>query len=344
MGEKNESMKSRFKGKFRQIKKPEKDRSSIRKDHSKRTAFFVWLLIIGMLFLATLSILLSINTRSILNETNQLVEASENEEVKEEIPHASANEFLSSFVREYINVPNEGAALEERANNLKEYMVFNETFNDDRNPLYDLEGVSGTRTLKTFNLFHMEDKGNTSLYQYKVTFKNQVEREVEKEVRKGKKKEIKKETETEEEEKTLLLNIPIIYENGLFSVSAIPYFTEVPSLAGNIEYEKEAIGLEGYNGNEEENIAIFLNTFFEKYSTEPIEEMAYLMEEPQTLNGSFLFEEISDLMIYIDGENYKVSLEVIFRDELTNIQQVNQVEMTISKNENNFYVEEFNYI
>lgn len=72
--------------------------------------------------------------------------------------------------------------------------------------------------------------------------------------------------------------------------------------------------------------------------------MAYLMEEPQTLNGSFLFEEISDLLIYVDGENYKVFLQVMFRDEMTNIQQVNQVEMTISKNGNNFYVEKLNYI
>ncbi|WP_339229817.1 conjugal transfer protein [Oceanobacillus sp. FSL K6-2867] len=344
MAEKNDSMKSRFKGKFRQIKKPDKERSSVRKDHSKRTAFFVWLLIISMLFIATASILLSINTRSTLNDTNQSIVARENEEVKEEIPHASANEFLSTFVQEYINVPNESAALDERAKKLKEYMVFNEAFNDDRNPLYNLEGVSGTRTLETFNLFNMEDKGDTFLYQYKVTFKNQVEREVEKEIKKGKKKEIEVKTETEEEENTLLLNIPIIYESGLFSVSAIPYFTEVPSLAGNIEYEKETIGLEEYNGSEKENIAVFMNTFFEKYSTESIEEMAYLMEEPQTLNGSFLFEEISDLLIYVDGENYKVFLQVMFRDEMTNIQQVNQVEMTISKNGNNFYVEKLNYI
>ncbi|MDO6450545.1 conjugal transfer protein [Oceanobacillus profundus] len=342
MAEKNDSMKNRLKGKFRQIKKPDKERSSVRKDHSKRTAFFVWLLIIGMLFIATVSILLSINTRSTLNETNQSIVARENEEVKEEIPYASANEFLSSFVQEYINVPRESAALDERAKNIKEYMVFNEAFNDDRNPLYNLEGVSGTRTLETFNLFNIEDKGDMSLYQYKVTFKNQVEREVEKEVKKGKKKKV--EIETEEEENTLLLNIPIIYENGLFSVSAIPYFTEVPSLAGNIEYEKEKIGLEEYKGSEKENIAVFMNTFFEKYSTESIEEMAYLMEEPKTLNGSFLFEEISDLLIYVDGENYKVFLQVMFRDELTNIQQVNQVEMTISKNGNNFYVEKLNYI
>lgn len=214
-----------------------------------------------MLFIATASILLSINTRSTLNDTNQSIVARENEEVKEEIPHASANEFLSTFVQEYINVPNESAALDERAKKLKEYMVFNEAFNDDRNPLYNLEGVSGTRTLETFNLFNMEDKGDTFLYQYKVTFKNQVEREVEKEIKKGKKKEIEVKTETEEEENTLLLNIPIIYESGLFSVSAIPYFTEVPSLAGNIEYEKETIGLEEYNGSEKENIAVFMNTF-----------------------------------------------------------------------------------
>lgn len=71
--------------------------------------------------------------------------------------------------------------------------------------------------------------------------------------------------------------------------------------------------------------------------------MAYLMDDPQTLNGSFLFEDIRNLKIYVDGDHYKALMEVVFRDELTNIEQVNPVEMTISKNGRNFYVENFIY-
>ncbi len=347
MSIKDKLKKNKVIGKIEQIERPKKEKNHVRKDSSKRTAFFIWSLILGMLFLAIVSVLLSINTRSTLNETNRLVEANENEEVIEEIPVESAHEFLSNFIKEYINVPNESEALQGRANKLKEYMVFNDTFNNEKNPLYNLEEVKGTRQLESFNLFHIEDEGNRNLFQYKVTFKNELKTETEKEVTKGKgkekKKEIEVETETEEKKTSLLLNIPIVYENGLFSVQSVPYFTQIPSLVGNIEYEMPAIELEEYNGNEIENINEFLITFFEKYATEPVDEMAYLMDDPQTLNGSFLFEDIRNLKIYVDGDHYKALMEVVFRDELTNIEQVNPVEMTISKNGRNFYVENFIY-
>lgn len=347
MGIKEKLKKNKVVDKIGQIERPKKENSQVRKDTSRRTAFFIWSLILGLFFLAILSVLLSINTRSTLNETNRLAAANENDDVEEEIPKELANEFLSNFVKEYINVSNESESLQERANNLKKYMVFNDQFNNEKNPMYDLEKVEGTRELESFNLFHIKNEGNRSLYQYKVTFKNELKTDVEREVTKGKgkkkKKEIEIETETEEESSTLLLNIPIVSENGLFSVIAVPYFSEIPSLAGNIEYEEETVELEEYNGNEKENIKEFLNTFFEKYATEPIDEMAYLMDDPQTLNGSFLFEEIRNLEIYVDGDHYKALMEVMFRDELTNIQQVNPVEITISKNGSNFYVEDFIY-
>lgn len=334
---------SRVAGKIKQIKRPTKTKSYVRKDTSKRTAFFIWSLILGMLSTSILAFLLSFNTRSVLNETNRIVEAREEGEVIDEIPKESANEFLSNFIREYINVPNEMEALQDRANNLKEYMAFNDEFNNDDNPLYNLEGVNGTRRLESFNLFNVDDGGNTNLYQYKVTFTNILETEVEKEVKKGKKTETIMEIETEEEAKTLLLNLSIVHEDGLFSISAVPYFTAVPSLAGTIEYEDEAVTLEEYNGNKKEDIEQFLNNFFEKFSSEPLNEMGYLMKEPQTINGSFLFDEINNLKIYVDGDNYKVLMGVMFRDELTDIQQYNPVEMTISKNGTNYYVEKFNY-
>lgn len=346
MGLKEKFRKSRVFGKVKQVHRPKKEKSRVRKDTSRRTAFFVWTLIFGMLFIATLSILLSLNTRSTLNETNRNLLAVEGEEVQEEISQEQANQFLSSFIRVYINVPKDNDALQERADNLQGYMVYNSTFNNDKNDFYRPDG-EGTRTLESFSLFNVEDEGDRSLYQYKVTFKNTLETEVEKEVTKGKgkkkKKEIEIEIETEEEQQTLLLNIPLIVDNGLFSIPSVPYFTDVPSLAGNIEWEEESIDLEEYKGNESEDLMIFLSNFFEKYTTEPIEEMAYLMEEPETLNGSFLFEDMKDVVIYQDKENYKVLLKVVFKDDLSGIQQVNDIEMDISRDGSNFYVAKFNY-
>lgn len=336
---------NKFVQKLKRIEKPKKEKSFVRKDSSKITAFFIWSLIFGMIFLAIVSVFLSLNTRSALNKMNDVFEIKGNEETKETIPLETAHEFLSSFIRDYINVSNESDELEKRADRLKSYMVSNESFNNEKHPMYKLDKVNGTRKLESFNLFHIKNEGERSLFQYKVTFKNELEKEVEKKIKKGKKKkkETKVEIETEEQKHTLLLNIPIVYEDGLFSVQSVPYFTEVPSLSANIEYETEKYDLEEYVGNEEENINEFINTFFKKYATESVDEMAYLMDDPQTLNGSFLFEEIRNLKIYEDGDNYIALMEVMFRDELTNINQVNPVEMTISKDGRNFYVEEFVY-
>lgn len=338
MGLKEKFRKSKVVGKVKQVHRPKKEKSNVRKDNSKRIAFFVWTLIFGMLFIATLSILLSVNTRSTLNETNRNLLAAEDEETQEEISQEQANEFLSSFIRVYMNVPKDSDARQERASNLQNYMVFNDSFNNEKNDMYIADG-EGTRNLESFTLFNIDEGETSTIYQYKVTFTNKLETEVE--TGKGKNKKI--ETEVEEEQQTLLLNIPIVVENGLFSIPSVPYFTDVPSLAGNIEYETESIDLEEYNGNEKENIMIFLNNFFEKYTTETVEEMSYLMEEPETLNGSFLFEEIQDVVIYQDAESYKILLKVKFKDEISGIQQVNDVEMDISKDGSNFYVDKFNY-
>ncbi len=237
-----------------------------------------------------------------------------------------------------MNVPKDSDGRQERASNLQEYMVFNDEFNNEKNDMYSPEG-EGTRNLESFTLFNIEESQSNTVYQYKVVFTNKLETEVE--TGRGKNKKV--ETEVEEEQQTLLLNIPIVVEDGLFSISSVPYFTDVPSLAGNIEYETESIDLEEYDGNEKENIMIFLNNFFEKYTTETVEEMSYLMEEPETLNGSFLFEEIQDVVIYQDKETYKVLIKVNFKDEISGIQQVNDVEMSISKDGSNFYVDEFKY-
>lgn len=166
----------------------------------------------------------------------------EGEEEQEEISQETANEFLSNFIREYINVPLESEDREERANNLQEYMVYNERFNNDNNAMYSPEG-EGTRNLQSFNLFNVEENELNTIYQYKVTFTNAPD------------------SDDESEEQTLLLNIPVVVEGGLFSIPTTPYFTDVPYLAGNIEYEEESIDLEEYNGNEKEDLIVFLNTF-----------------------------------------------------------------------------------
>lgn len=77
-----------------------------------------------------------------------------------------------------MNVPKDSDARTERTSNLKEYMVFNDTFNDDNNAMYRPEG-EGTRILESFTLFNIEENESNMMYQYKVTFTNKLETEVE---------------------------------------------------------------------------------------------------------------------------------------------------------------------
>lgn len=337
----------RLKHRFKRIKVPTKQRSMIRKDHSKRTATAVWSLLGSIVVLSILTILLSINTRSALNETNAHLSDEGNEEETQSISLPAAEQYLSGFIDVFINVQNTHEAIEERRQELKGYMIQSEELQEDKHPLYQLSDLQGNRLLESHSLFNVREKEEETLFQYKVTFSNQIPKEKEVEVESDDDDDDEPETkvviENEETKQTLLLNIPLKADGDTFAVAATPYFSEVYSLNGTIEVEEEKSHIEPYAGEEQPAIQEFLNSFFERYASETKEELAYMMKEPESLNGAFSFEEMQDVQLIETNEGFKAEVSVLFRGKDTNIPQPAFIELEINRHEGNYYIESMKY-
>lgn len=331
--------------KLKHIKKPEKEKVSVKKDNTKKVAMLVWSLIIGIFFISFLSVFVSLSTRSALNDTNRLLSSYEDKQNDEDIPINEADEFLNDFISVFMNIKNEDDYLNERKENLNSFLANKEDLDIEVSSIFNQDDIKGDRILKSQKLISYDS--NNDIFQYKVEFDSKVENEIENKVTKGKgkkkKTEVKTEIEEEVESHVLVLNIPVVYEAGKFNVSAVPYFEQVPNLKGDIELEIDDIDLDEINGEDEKEIEEFVINFFEKYASETVEELSYLMEEPVSLNGALDLDEITNLKVYDSDEGYVVTATVHFKDKLNGISQYENVRLEISENGNNYYIDSFEH-
>lgn len=298
--------------------------------------------------MSILTILLSVNTRSVLNETNAKISSEEETNEDSEFSVEGAKYFLSGFVSEYVNVNDEPERIEERKNNLKSYMVQSSDLQEDTHPIYDMSGLQGERILNEATLFDVKEEETYTLFQYRVKMSNRIEWEEEIEVENDDEDDDDKKTEivtkNDEKEQTLLLNIPVVSEGGSFAVAAAPYFSEVYSLKGEITAEnEESDSAEEYTGEELESLQAFLVDFFERYAAEPKEELSYIMAEPESLNGAFVLDELLNVKTYQTETGFKVNAKVRFFEEMTNMPYVIDVEMEIENREGVYYVKKMDF-
>lgn len=254
-----QSLKNRIRERTKRIKVPRREKGFIKKDHSKRVATAVWTLLASILLISVLTILLSVNTRSVLNETNAHVYFEDETDQQEELSIPSAEQFLSRFISHYVNVENSSEALEERKTELKSFMIQSEEFMRDNHELYQMPGIEGERMLDDYSLFDVKEEEEYTLFQYRVQFTNRIDAD---ETDTDEDKEDEEEATTEESSQRLLLNIPLVTDGEVFAVAATPYFTGEYSLKGSIEPNEPEEHVEEYTGAEQEAIQAFLVNFF----------------------------------------------------------------------------------
>ncbi|MFS3916070.1 conjugal transfer protein [Bacillus australimaris] len=317
MATENNPMLSAFKKKLKAVKKPEKKPKSIPKDRSKMIAIGIWSMIATLIFFAFLSVLLSINTRSVVNDIERNQER--NSKQKEEVSIVAGERFLSGFIEQYINVKNENDAIDQRHKKLMSYLV-TEKDELEQETLFAISGAQGDRVLKDYTLYNVKKEKEYNLFQYKVEYSNIV---------KVKKKQ-------HEFKKQALLNIPVKNKGDQFAVSGTPYISEIYDLKGSIEIDKE--DREEYDGDQTAAIKEFVNTFFRKYAEESKDDMSYVMKTPETLNGHLVFGDVENVRIYKSGDGFEISSVVIFREKETSIPVKERFTLFVTKNTGQYYV------
>ncbi|MFJ5670646.1 conjugal transfer protein [Bacillus safensis] len=318
----NNPLFSAFKKKLKAVKKPEKKPKSIPRDRTKIIAIGIWSMIATLIFFAFLSVLLSINTRSVVNdiERNQV----KNSKQKEEVSIVAGERFLSGFIEQYINVKNENEAIENRHKKLMTYLA-KESDELEQETLFAISGAQGDRVLNDYTLYNVKQEKEETLFQYEVEYSNIV---------KVKKKE-------HEFKKQALLNIPVKNKGDQFAVSGTPYISEIYDLKGDIVNEKE--DREEYDGDQTAGIKEFLGTFFRKYAEETKDEMSYVMKKPETLNGHLVFGDVENIQIYKKGDGFEVSSIAVFKEKETNLPVKERFTLSIVKNSGQYYVNQLKH-
>ncbi|MBB6449765.1 hypothetical protein HNR44_001743 [Geomicrobium halophilum] len=327
---------SRMKRRKANIHKPEKEKSGIRKDTSKRTAFAVWSLIGGLLFVSTLAVMLSVNTRSTFNDLRAAVNDDDDQQEEEgDMDIITADTFLRDFVDAYMNVSNDPDALEQRRQELDHYMASRET--EEEWDIYDVE-MEGERRLENADLFHVDETDGEAVFAYAVTYVNEREEEIEPED-----DDDDPQIEVTNEEKTLLLNIPVVEQDGQYAVTREPYFTAVDDLAGSITVENEDRQMDAYVGDEQEAILAFVNEFFEEYASGEEDDLTYMMQDPESLDGTFNYEGTVNETIEQQEDEFLVNTEVQMTEDVTGLNYTFEVDLYIGESNGNYIVETMDY-
>ncbi|MDT9027511.1 conjugal transfer protein [Rossellomorea yichunensis] len=326
-------------------KKQKKESRTLPKQRSmKGIRFTIWFVIGIVCVTAVLGFLRANNALSKVAATQSTIE-----DVKEGFSVQDYNAYSSpkmklfgeQVVNSFITIPKDEGERKKRVETFNSYLA-------SGLEAQSFDGVKGYRKLENQQLFDIQYGKDKATLQYKVTYTNVsiTEKEVEKEVKDGeKKKKVKQKVQEEKEQvKTALLNIPVQAKKGQYAVIENLYFSAVPSVEGEgfIAISSKLPNENKVTEQQKQEVESWLNEFFTKYASAPKEEMEYIMNNPQSLEGLKEFVKISNLGVYqTESKNtFTVKAIVTFKEKEIDITNEERFTLTIKKDSGKYYVQE----
>lgn len=246
-------------------------------------------------------------------------------------------QFLQPFITAYITIPTEQKAFEKRFNLLQE-TYFMITLDEEKN--------TGTeRKLLSSDFYNLVNENGQLVAQYRITY--EIDAPVTKE-RDVKKKEGDKEVLVKEKyidyekiENRVLLNIPFVQlKNQSFKVTAYPYFTLEPSLTSKKRQSKmpDISQYQQVDSKEEKAVIGFIQSFLGKYVSTSLEDMAFMMKNPEILAGNYQIRNSQIKPFFKDKQLFAfVTFDVI--DGKTKIGHKETMTLLLKQRENTYFIE-----
>ncbi|MBC2294733.1 conjugal transfer protein [Listeria booriae] len=326
-------------GFFQGIKKEKPKKKALKRDKSKLIATCIWFMLGSLLCVSLFSIWYT-------NKAQRMgmpqVEVDEKAKAVPVVNETEADYYGMGFVQAYMNVPKDSEALKARQEKLTAFMVTNTT-----NTAYDFGTTAGvgTRIFVDSRLRNTKQTKDGILLTYKVAYKNVVteQKEVMKDVQIGKtKKKVKTMVPSDRiENKVGFLNIHIVGNGKGLAIKDLPYWSMDKTLQATIEVGNKTPT--PYRGEDEQKISDFVTTFFTKYAASPAEDMAYMMKEPESLAGTFVFESVDQLVIVKKGGVLSVTGRLLMQDATTKIPVQEAFTLSLEKRDSNYYVLELKH-
>ncbi|WP_221567141.1 conjugal transfer protein [Alkalihalobacillus sp. TS-13] len=256
--------------------------------------------------------------------------------------------FSKNFLMTYINIPIDPEQREKRNNTLQHYLAEGLTLGEIEN----LSEFKGDRALKDIHLYDVKDvQEDSAKYVYRIRYQlsNGVEQNKKEEVN-G--KDSKEKTETEKiadkenpiETIEVMIVVPIGTDGQSFNVVEQPYFQAVPGDTRLTAIEDKTDPSKK-NTQMEQEMKQFVTQFFTSYTENTVDEMAYLMENPESLKDTYSYKGVEDFIVY-EGKKkgqYKVKTLVHLKEDQSGVVMKLPFTLIVSKENNKFYVQKLKH-
>jgi hypothetical protein len=142
-----------------------------------------------------------------------------------------------------------------------------------------------------------------------------------------------------------LLNIPFVEENGVFAITEFPYFGLVPENRGMVAATESALSERNQvSFAEVEGLEEFLEQFFNNYASSSVEDIAYMMQEPVSLDGQFKYVRSENKVYeFEDQEEFIVQSVIELQLNNTGLAHKEHMTLTISNDGDRFFVEKLSH-
>ena len=242
--------------------------------------------------------------------------------------------YTDKFIDTYMVVPKDTKELSQRQSELAKY--FPSDYKQPEEKTDDTE-----RKLNSKEFYNIKRVNGQTVIQYIVNYDVYVSEK--KEVKEKKKGDKKSKTKTEEKTRKvnqkLLINIPIKSENNRYVVVEYPYFTPIPD--SHLDKEKMVKdNMENEKREDNPKVKSFIKEFFYKYTSSKSEDMAYLMDNPQGLEGTREVSELREIRLYPKGDNHYIAkVEVLMKDKDASLENNEHYTLDITKKDGKYYVQ-----
>ena len=250
-------------------------------------------------------------------------------------------QFLHPFITTYISIPADQKAFEERLNTLQD-TYFNFEQEEEKNT-----GLE--RKLLSADFYDLVSEQGQTIAKYKIAYEIITPITKEREVKKkeGDKEVTVKEKyiDYEKSEVKTLLNIPFVQlDNQSFKVTAYPYFSKEPSLTSGKALQAiiDRSQYQRLENKEEKAITSFVQAFLEKYVSDSIEDMSFLMKEPELLTSDY---QITDAAIEPLIKEKQIVVFVTFKlvDGQTKSNHIETMTLGLKHRDNTYFIEKLRH-
>ena len=328
------------KGRFyreKKVKRPSIKKMEVKTFNRLFLSFVAFVLISGVFGLFRTFGLASRIDQVQVNQENQKNVNSDVVEVAESYPFAT-DSFLSEFITQYMYLSADSEEMNSRKETLSKFFSSNVSS--------ESEDASTSRKLVSSQLNGIVDHENYLTASYRVVYTVDIPFEEIKKEKNGDTFEDVSYIEYETREKTVLMNIDYIEQDGQYSIISLPSFSA---------FEDRTMDYEGIPKNEESNTTVsadelkevqtFLNIFFEKYANGTNEEITYLMKDlaVESLGGGYEVEEVSSVEAYTHEGFITVYAKVTFVESDSGLKHKEAFSMKLVKEEKQFKVNELKH-